>query len=1407
MDAGWTQVTPSNFPWELEALAFLKARLPDHEPYRAWANFEFILDGTIGEVDVLVVSPKGIFLVEIKSWPGVLRGDAGTWRTTRPGGARERSDDNPLLLTNRKAKRLKSLLSRQPAFRGQQLPFIAPLVFLSNPELDVLLDPSARDGVAGLGKDDDGKPIQAGALPGVIDVISRITPQEHAALQRRRIDKPMAKRIATAFEQAGIRPSQRSRKVGDLKLGTLLDEGPGYQDFAAVHPRVSHAHRRVRIYGTPDADPQLREQVTRAAQREFELLESLHHPGIVLALDLVEHELGPAVVFEHDPTEVRLDHFLDQQGASLDLVDRIGLVRDLAETVASAHGRRLAHRALSPRSVLVVRPGTKQQRFCIINWQTGARVGGSTLSGTVRGTSHIDQLVDNDTARYLAPEALTLVDADPQLLDVFSLGAIAYHVFTGRPPAQTLAELTERLHRDGALEVSATLDGAGEYLSALVRESTAADATHRLSSVADFLDGLSHVEDELTEPDQPDEPVDVPPLPAKAGQRVAGYVVIKRLGRGSTAVALLVKDGDQQRVLKIATDPDLNARVREEGEVLAKLRDRTIIASHGEPIDAAGHTGLVLSYAAQGTLAQRLHAEGRLSLETLERWGEDLLSAVSYLEQVGVSHRDIKPENLGLMEFGPRKQLRLVLMDFSLSRAPTDQLHVGTRPYLDPFLGAAADRPRWDVAGDRFAAAMVLHEMAAGTLPYWGSRSTDPRFTEAQATVDRDAFPREVAQALGDLLERAFRRSAAERFDTADDLLRAWRRIFERLDQPAEDPVAKEDAAALRATATPTTPVVALGLSARAVNALERINVLTTADLLALAPLAINTMRGVGVDTRRELVEAQQDLRRRLGGRVAAPAKRPARTTTAEPDVDGLDELVVQLTGARTARNATEVDAIDRLLGLHELPAAGPWPSQTEVAAALGVTRARVGQISVKARDRWRRLASITRLREELLEHLDALGGVAVAIELERTVLADRGSADPGTGLSLARAAVRAAVEVELASESPRIGQRRSAGGRVLIAGAGEDGDERQRVLDHALRLGAAADELAAAETLASASEVIARLGRLSAPPALAGLSQDRLVRLAAAASTTAAVSARLELHPRGLTAERALALGRAALLGSEKLTADEIRLRIAARFPHAQALPDRPALDALLADGGFDLRWDADADAYVVPRRAGVTAMTSLESSVSRLATANVSPLNRRSTDPEIAEAEAFEQRLTDALVSGGLLTLMAFPQDLVRAGDELRRLGVTPIDLDELLVRHFHESADQLKVDWGLVLRADGADRSSQDWSNLSRLVVHAMPAVEGLIANTPGTPLLENVGLLARYEQLGLVDRLRARIMAEGGLASCWLLIPADDQTERPAVDDHAIPVLSANEYSRVPRSWLSNVHRSAAREGAA
>jgi len=92
--------------------------------YHAWSNFEFLSsDGSITEVALLVASPRGIFLIEIKS---CLSGDQAVWRWTSSDGRRH-TVDNLLLLTNRKAKRLKSSLASQPALRRFKPLFIHPL--------------------------------------------------------------------------------------------------------------------------------------------------------------------------------------------------------------------------------------------------------------------------------------------------------------------------------------------------------------------------------------------------------------------------------------------------------------------------------------------------------------------------------------------------------------------------------------------------------------------------------------------------------------------------------------------------------------------------------------------------------------------------------------------------------------------------------------------------------------------------------------------------------------------------------------------------------------------------------------------------------------------------------------------------------------------------------------------------------------------------------------------------------------------------------------------------------------------------------------------------------------------------------------------------------------------------------
>lgn len=142
----WVTISESEYTWEREALSYVRERFPDQDPFRAWTNFEFVAaDGSNNEVDLLVVSQCKIYLVEIKSRPGHLSGDTGTWTWRHEG--RVLTDGNPLLLANRKAKKLKSLLQHQTALRHARLPYIEPVIFLSSPGLCCDLSGAARLGV------------------------------------------------------------------------------------------------------------------------------------------------------------------------------------------------------------------------------------------------------------------------------------------------------------------------------------------------------------------------------------------------------------------------------------------------------------------------------------------------------------------------------------------------------------------------------------------------------------------------------------------------------------------------------------------------------------------------------------------------------------------------------------------------------------------------------------------------------------------------------------------------------------------------------------------------------------------------------------------------------------------------------------------------------------------------------------------------------------------------------------------------------------------------------------------------------------------------------------------------------------------------------------------------------------
>ncbi|UZE96938.1 BREX system serine/threonine kinase PglW [Alkalimarinus alittae] len=1376
MDKLWKQITPSDFAWEREALEFAKQALPDHDPYRAWANFEFIAhDGSINEIDLMVLTPKGLFLVEIKSHPGVIKGDAGTWIWEKPQGG-QKLFDNPRILTDRKAKKLASLLQAQPSAKRskERVPFINAYVFLSAENLVNKLEGPARLNVC--------------TRKNFVHEITRMD----EGWRHKRMNTPIAKMLSRAVEEAGIKESVRMRRVGHYELKEVLDESDHFQEWLAIHSELG-IQRKVRIYLTYGKNEQEAKRLQKAAQLEFRLLEGIEHPGILKAKDYQQHDHGPALVYEYDSEAFRLDHLLLHltNGKRLETMQAVHLMRLITEAVQYAHGQKLYHRALSPQSIWVKQDGD-DYKIKISNWSTAERVY-ETETRQISALSHLSQIVQEEAGPYMALEAYGGGSADGVHMDVFSLGAIAYHLFTGKKPAENDLELQDKLSRGNGLQVTDEVNGASESVQFLVQYATHPDLSSRLESVDELIDCLDDIEEEITRPDT--QRTANPTEAIKGDTFDGGITVKKRLGKGACSVAFLVDYQGHERVLKLALTPEHNRRIMQEGEALSKLRHQSIVAYH-KTVEIAGHIALLIDYTSEGTLAQRIRSFGAVQLELLERFGDDLLSALAHLEDKAIVHRDLKPENIGLTKQG--SQLHLVMFDFSLSNVGPDNITAGTLAYMDPFIRDVGRR-RWDDFAERFSAALTLYEMSAGALPGWASSEGMPLQFEGELEVDRTVFDPTIRDRMVAFFKKALVRDVKERFSNAEDMLRAWREIFNEARKGSQHPTIHDDDKTCPITeAKLDTQIGLLELSPQALDTLSRKNINTVADLVKLNRSRVRVWMGVGVKTRTELSDVIGQLQANLLEEHQARTLESKDTT-----VISVDRIFTQVMPKVTkATDQTRLCFLNEYLGrLDETAPKGihnvHWPTAGKISAHISLESSEVRELTTKVLTHWGKSKVITELRDEIISLLDENGGVMTAIELADAILLRRGSVqDSPLRERWAHAVVRVAVETELSKQEPRWMLRRS-GNRFLIAD--DRNDTGEELADYANDLGELADECAEHQPLLSPVRALEKIRAVPAPSSFIDLSNHRLLRLAAAASQSAALSSRAEFYPRSMRAALALELAQGALLGSKALGVAEVMSRVAGRYPAAEPLPGRPQLDAMIQDLDIGFHWDGNYEfsngtkgAYCLPI-AGLTTLatrTQTQLHFSSIGETDVSSLQ---------EIKSLNHQISNAVNTARFLALTVRPRQWAQAKDKLiSRYRLKHLSFDELLLRHLHQQCKSMPKppDWNVVLKADVAKSNSRDWQNLQRLVQRVLPAMAEEIKGAGQPVLLTEPGLIARYDLVNTwLSDIRRHLMSAGNVHGLILLIAADAQSASAVIDGVTVPAgAGSSEFARIPSVWL-------------
>lgn len=336
------------------------------------------------------------------------------------------------------------------------------------------------------------------------------------------------------------------------------------------------------------------------------------------------------------------------------------------------------------------------------------------------------------------------------------------------------------------------------------------------------------------------------------------------------------------------------------------------------------------------------------------------------------------------------------------------------------------------------------------------------------------------------------RRDFGERFDNAEDMLRDWRKIFDQVEtRTGADPF---DVVARRATREMA--IAELGYSVEAQNVLDLMGIHNVRELLAVDRVRFRYLKSVGDKVRKEIRATAKRLAQ-IRPDLVAGAPTVLDADAGKSGIRSIDELANHLFAKRAAADERpDDDALAFYLGLEAEETGSPpaiagfslWPSLGDAARAAKIARPTLTNALVAARARWLKSTAISEVRDELAVTLLASGGVMSVAEAATSLLASHGSieTDDATRLRLAAAILRAVIETEADRAEPRYqgfaGVTTSA--MPLIA-AGVDHT------DYALRLGAAADAVIAADAGVAGGE------NLPTPPQVSDL-QDVAGRAAA---------------------------------------------------------------------------------------------------------------------------------------------------------------------------------------------------------------------------------------------------------------------------------------------------------------------
>lgn len=265
------------------------------------------------------------------------------------------------------------------------------------------------------------------------------------------------------------------------------------------------------------------------------------------------------------------------------------------------------------------------------------------------------------------------------------------------------------------------------------------------------------------------------------GSVVAGYRIVRLIGRGATGGVYLADDPDGQQVALKVLIPELarNERFRErflrEARIAASLEEPHVVPTFASG-NEAGMLYLVMRFVDGLDLREILKRQGPLGAERAVDLVGQIAGALDSAHARGLVHRDVKPGNVLVQETDTGEHA--YLCDFGLARHLTsvdsltgERAFVGTIAYISPeqIEGAAID-----ARADVYSLGCMLFECLTGEAPFARESEVAAVYAHMHEPPPRASDLRPgIPEAFDSVIAKALAKAPDDRFQSCGKLARA----------------------------------------------------------------------------------------------------------------------------------------------------------------------------------------------------------------------------------------------------------------------------------------------------------------------------------------------------------------------------------------------------------------------------------------------------------------------------------------------------------------------------------------------------------------------------------------------------------------------------------------------------------